>query len=212
MARSSRAAHPHPTVNSVSLCSMQGNQIEIAVDGRVVTTLRDILPDSGRLKMLIVAKTPAPLSVAAGHYFQGKQGQMFWSALVGRGLLNVPTGAYHDDHLLAHGYGITDVVKVPRPFGDEPSDDEYRAGIDRVLGLIKTFQPTVLMFVYKGVLDAILRLRFGIKQKAQYGFNTALDHHFGTRTFAFPMPGTPCRREVAQSAMADLHRAILRGA
>lgn len=186
-----------------------GHRIEISIDGRTVTTLRDILPSAGPLKMLIVAKTPAPVSVAAGHYFQGKQGQMFWNALVGNGLLTVPAGAFHDDHLLAHGYGLTDLVKEPRPFGEEPTEQEYSAGIDRVLGLIKTYQPMVLMFVYKGVLDAILRLRFGIKVKSAYGFNPDHDAHFGSRVFVFPMPGTPCKREVAQSAMKELSAMLL---
>lgn len=184
------------------------NKAQITVGDRSIDTLRDILPDRGHLRMLIVGKTPAPVSVAAGHYFQGKQGRMFWGSLTAYRLLQVPPGEYHDDHLLAHGFGITDVVKAPRPFGDEPSEQEYREGFDRVLNLIASFRPTVLMFVYKRVLDEILRLRFGVKQKAEYGFNPEFDCHFGARVFVFPMPGTPCKRDVAVAAMRPLRDAL----
>ena len=83
------------------------------------------------MRMLIVAKTPALVSVEAGHYFQGRQGRMFWNRLRDYDILTAPPGTHEDDVLLAHGYGLTDVVKVPRNYGNEPSDDEYREGLGR---------------------------------------------------------------------------------
>ena len=64
-----------------------GNSITILVEGREVRTLRDILPASPGLHVLFVAKTPAPASVEEGHYFQGKQGRMFWNRLKNYDLL-----------------------------------------------------------------------------------------------------------------------------
>jgi len=57
-------------------------QTTIEIDGGPVKTLLDIVPQRGPLRMLIIAKTPAPVSVEAGHYFQGAQGRMFWNSLL----------------------------------------------------------------------------------------------------------------------------------
>jgi G:T/U-mismatch repair DNA glycosylase len=130
----------------------------------MILTLRDILPAFPGLRALFVAKTPAPSSVGVGHYFQGRQGKSFWSSLRKYGLLERTTG-FEDDLLLEHGYGLTDIVKVPRAFGEEPSLQEYRDGLPRILELIRTHQPKVVAFVYKGVLDTIIRLQYGGKQK-----------------------------------------------
>jgi uracil-DNA glycosylase len=185
------------------------NSIDITVDGRSVRTLRDILPEKPGLQVLFVAKTPAPQSVKAGHYFQGRQGQMFWNLLREYGVLT-PTTEFQDDSLLDHEYGLTDIVKVPRAFGNEPSDAEYRAGLERILGLIRVHRPKVVVFVYKRVLDQILRLGFGISAKATYGFNPAVGAHLGTGVFAFPLPGTPCTAAQAIVAMNELAK-VCRG-
>lgn len=180
------------------------HQVTIRVAGRDVTTLADILPGEGPMQMLMIAKTPAPASVDAGHYFQGRQGRMFWNRLRDYGLLEVAPGTFEDDAILAHGYGLTDVAKVPRGFGDEPSDGEYREGLDRVLKLIVELDPRVVMFVYKRVLDQALKLSFRRSGKSSYGFNNDLDVHFGCRVFVFPMPGTPCTKAQAHAAMTEL--------
>jgi mismatch-specific thymine-DNA glycosylase len=181
-----------------------GHQIVIRVEGIPYKTLADILPDAGPMKMLIVGKTPAPVSVAAGHYFQGRQGQLFWSALRAYRLLDVPDGTQPDDSLLAHGYGLTDIVKLPRSYGSEPSDDEYRQGLPRILDLIERLRPRVVMFAYKGVLDKVLKFGFRHASKSKYGFNPDLDSKFNTSLFVFPMPGTPCTRAQASAAMEEL--------
>lgn len=179
------------------------NSITIIIDGQPVQTLRDILPKEPGLRVLFVAKTPAPKSVEAGHYFQGKQGRMFWNRLKEYGLF-VPTTEFEDDSLLDHGFGLTDIVKVPRAYGNEPSDTEYRAGMARILDLVHLHHPKVVVFIYKGVLDQILRFRFGIEEKASYGFNTSVEAQVGTRVFVFPMPGTPCTSDQAVQAMNEL--------
>lgn len=179
------------------------------VGDRVVSTLADILPTTGPMRMLIVAKTPALVSVEAGHYFQGRQGRMFWNRLREYDLLTTPPAAYEDDFLLAHGYGLTDVVKVPRDYGDEPSDQEYRDGVERILELIVRLAPEVVMFVYKRVLDQILWLSFDRPNKSKYGFNPDLDSVFGSRVFVFPMPGTPCTKAEASIAMMGLAEVLV---
>jgi G:T/U-mismatch repair DNA glycosylase len=180
------------------------HQVTIRVGGRDVVTLGDILPAEGPMKMLMIAKTPALASVDAGHYFQGRQGRMFWNRLSDHGLLNVLPPTFEDDALLDHGYGLTDIVKVPRDYGNEPSDDEYRDGLQRILDLVEELEPQVLLFVYKRVLDQILRLSFNRREKSTYGFNDDLNERFDSRVFVFPMPGTPCTSAQAITAMTEL--------
>ena len=167
-------------------------------------TLADILPSESTLKILFIAKTPASVSVSAGHYFQGKQGRMLWNKLAEYNILKVCEGEFEDDHLLENGYGITDIVKIPRGYGDEPSDEEYRSGLDRIMDLIRVHRPEVLVFVYKKVLDKILKFGFDIKEKSLYGFNPNLELKFGAKVFVFPMPGTPCNSEIAHQSMIEL--------
>jgi TDG/mug DNA glycosylase family protein len=180
-----------------------GNQQIIIVRGREILTLRDMLPPTPCLRVLLVGKAPAPSSVELGHYFQGTMGKTFWSILKRRKLLK-STNGFEDDSLVAQGYGMTDVVKVPHPFNDEPSDDEYREGAAHVLELLRTYRPRVVVFVYKKALDMMARLQFGMERKSTYGFNDSLEAHFGARVFAFPLPGVPCRSAEAKIALDEL--------
>ena len=188
---------------------MPEHSINIVVEGREVRTLADILPTTPGLQILFVAKTPAPVSVKAGHYFQGTQGRMFWNRLIEYELFK-PTTPFEDDSLLDHHYGLTDIVKVPRGYGNEPSDAEYAAGTKRILQLVKTHRPKVVVFVYKRVLDQVLRFGLGVTEKSVYGFNPPLQSLFASQVFSFPMPGTPCNSDQAASAMQELTDLIMK--
>lgn len=182
---------------------MGNHSTKIRIDGKWVDTLADILPATPGLMVLFVGKTPTLKSVEVGHYFQGRHGRMFWNLLVNNGLL-CRKGPFEDDVLLEYGYGITDIVKVPRPYRSEPSVAEYRAGVPRVLDIISDHKPRVVVFIYKRVLDNVLRLGFRRNVKTRYGSNPDVDGLFGSCVFAFPMPGTPCRRSEAKAAMFEL--------
>ena len=180
---------------------------EIEVDGLAVPTLADILPDQGTLRALFVGKTPSPASVEAGHYFEGKMGKGLWKRLADADILSAPDG-YADDALLGAGFGVTDLCKVPRPFGDEPARDEYVAGWERVNTIVAQLRPRILVFVYKGSLDRVLRFSFGWDHTSGYGFNDDLARTFGRRVFAFPLPGVSCTAREAQRHMTDLAHAL----
>jgi TDG/mug DNA glycosylase family protein len=180
---------------------------EIEVDGLAVPTLADILPDQGTLRALFVGKTPSPASVEAGHYFEGKMGKGLWKRLADADILTPPEG-YADDALLDKGFGVTDLCKVPRPFGDEPARDEYQEGWERVNAIVARLRPRILVFVYKGSLDRVLRFSFGWEHKSDYGFNDDLARTFGRRVFAFPLPGVSCTAREAQRHMSDLAHAL----
>jgi len=176
----------------------------ITIAGKQHDTLMDILPDKASMKILFIAKTPAEVSVKAGHYFQGKQGKMFWKKLSEYNILKVPNGMFEDECLLSNNFGITDIVKIPRNYGDEPSDEEYKNGLQRILSIINTRKPKVIVFVYKRVLDNIVRLNFNVQTKSNYGFNPELEKYFNSKVFAFPMPGTPCKTADAIKLMTEL--------
>lgn len=189
---------------------MTNFRTKINVDGKQYDTLADILPGKGKLEILFIAKTPATVSVNAGHYFQGKQGTMFWNRLSEYNILKVPTGKFTDECLLQNNYGITDIVKVPRDYGNEPLKEEYKNGFQRILSVIEKYKPSVIGFVYKKVLDNIIRLNVGIQIKSNYGFNPQLDKYFKSKVFVFPMPGTPCKTEEAIKSMTALKKLLNR--
>jgi mismatch-specific thymine-DNA glycosylase len=176
----------------------------ISVNGKNFDTLADILPVEGKLKILFIAKTPANVSVDKGHYFQGTHGRMFWNKLAEYNIFNPPFGEFEDDYLLKNNYGMTDIVKFPRDYGNEPSDEEYKNGLERILKIIKKHKPAVIVFVYKTVLDKVMKLRFGITHKSAYGFNPQFENYFKAKVFVFPMPGTPCKTEDGKKAMTEL--------
>lgn len=127
---------------------------------------------------------------------------MFWRRLREYGLLE-PRTEFEDDSLLEHGFGMTDIVKVPGSYGNEPSADEYKAGSQRVLEIIREHHPRVVVFVYKRVLNEMLRC-LQLEGTSSYGFNPEFEEYFGARVFVFPMPGTPCSTERASIAMREL--------
>ncbi|MCX6364304.1 MAG: hypothetical protein NTW58_09105, partial [Actinobacteria bacterium] len=81
------------------------HRIEIEMDGQAVTTLADIVPARGPLRVLFIGKTPSPASVEAGHYFEGRMGKGLWKRLDEVGLLHAAQGEWPDDLLLANGFG-----------------------------------------------------------------------------------------------------------
>jgi double-stranded uracil-DNA glycosylase len=184
------------------------HRTELQIAGETVVTLADILPERAPLRLLFVGKAPSLASVEAGHYFQGRMGKGLWKRLDEAGLLHAPPGSYPDDLLLENGYGVTDICKLPRPFGEEPGEREYVEGWERVSGLIADLRPRILTFVYKGALDKVLGYCYGWEHRSGYGFNDDLMRTFGRRVFAFPLPGVACTGREARRHMADLAGAL----
>ncbi|PTL71767.1 hypothetical protein C1I63_02180 [Rathayibacter caricis DSM 15933] len=79
--------------------------------GEEVLTLADVWPES--LRAVVVGLNPAPASVDAGHYYQGKTGQRQLGRLVDAGVMSRPPARHFEEVALAAGIGFTDVVKRP---------------------------------------------------------------------------------------------------
>jgi mismatch-specific thymine-DNA glycosylase len=184
---------------------MSNYKTRITINNKSYDTLKDILPNTSKqIDILFIAKTPAIKSVELGHYFQGQHGQFFWNKLKNYNILKVKSGTFEDENLIENNYGITDIVKVPRNYGSEPTAEEYKIGLNRILNIIKKYRPKVIVFVYKRVLDNILKFGFDVSPKTEYGFNPKLKSYFKSNVFVFPMPGTPCTKEQGDNAMNDL--------
>lgn len=119
----------------------------MVVAGRSTETLADLPPLRSRL--LFVGLNPSPVSVAAGHYHQGRLGRTFWRRLISAGLLPAETSIETaDDALTAAGHGITDLLKAPTP-RDDATDVELRSGVGPLWQKIAIWRPAAIVFVYK---------------------------------------------------------------
>ena len=119
----------------------------LQLDGKPVETLADLPPLRDRL--LFVGLNPSPVSVRAGHYFQGRLGRMFWERLMVAQILPRDTVIETaDDTLVAAGHGLTDLHKVPSP-RDTATDATLRAGVGPLWQKIAIWRPAAIVFVYK---------------------------------------------------------------
>ena len=139
---------PAPDVATLAARPGPGShRTTIVVEGRRVETLADLPPL--RNKLLFVGLNPSPVSVAAGHYHQGRLGQTFWRRLIAAGILPKGTEiAAADDALLAAGHGITDLLKLPTP-RDTATDADLTAGVGALWQKIAIWRPAAIVFVYK---------------------------------------------------------------
>ena len=119
----------------------------IAVEGGAIDTLADLPPLRDRL--LFVGLNPSPVSVAAGHYHQGRLGRTFWRRLMTAGVIPAGTPVEAaDDALMAAGHGITDLLKVPTA-RDEATDAALTVGVGPLWQKIAIWRPAAVVFIYK---------------------------------------------------------------
>ena len=118
------------------------------------TTLPDYAPRPDGI--LLVGINPAPKSVQAGHYYQGKLGQQMWKKLARVGLLDGATPGREDQAFVAAGHGLTDLVKRVTPSADDLGDDELALGEARLSELVRKWQPALVVFVFAKAAQAAL--------------------------------------------------------
>jgi len=115
--------------------------------GRPVDTLGDLLRPG--LLAVCVGINPSLVSVAAGHYYQGRAGRRFLARLHRVGLLPDAVEGHEDDLAFAAGTGFTDVVKRPTASGKEVGADEHEHGRLALREKLVAFRPYLVVFTYK---------------------------------------------------------------
>lgn len=161
--------------------------------GVEISTLKDIIPDP--LTVLFVGLNPSPVSVAAGHYHQGRLGKRFWALLEAFGILpQPPAGVYHDDLLEERGFGITDLAKLPTGRATGLTQDDIELGKEVLLEKILGLRPRIVCSVYKSVLQTLL----GHKLPS---FGLMRETIGESRLFALPFPYRP--REQVKKHMTE---------
>jgi TDG/mug DNA glycosylase family protein len=110
-------------------------------------TLPDRAPKPGGI--LLIGINPAPRSVRAGHYYQGRLGKRLWQRLAHLGLLANAVPGAEDDAFVGAGHGLTDVVKRPTRSASELSRVEIQQGVDALRQKIKAWRPGLILFAFK---------------------------------------------------------------
>lgn len=104
------------------------------------------LPDTvgAGMGVLVCGLNPSLYAADAGFGF-ARPGNRFWRAALAAGLV---ASSRDPRRALSHDkVGMTDMVKRATQRASELSDDEYRAGADRVERLVRWLQPSVTCFV-----------------------------------------------------------------
>lgn len=171
---------------------LHGHQVRMAWLGSTVTTLADLLRPG--LKVVTVGINPAPVSVAAGHYYQGSAGQIFYRRLTVVGLLP-PGGGFEDDRAYGAGVGFTDVVKRPTGNANEVSPHELVVGRRILEGKLRALEVPLVIFTFKKAATSVLGdfQGHGLLPTARLA---------GGRVFV--MPGPYERREQTACALQEL--------
>ena len=136
-----------PTPIEIQRPGPGSHRTTLVIDGRPVETLADLPPLRNRL--LFVGLNPSPVSVAAGHYHQGRLGRAFWRRLaVARILPDGTPPETADDALVLAGHGITDLLKTPTA-RDDATDAQLTAGVGVLWQKVAMWRPAAIVFVYK---------------------------------------------------------------
>ena len=115
--------------------------------GQPTQTLEDLLREE--LRAVCVAINPAPASVLAGHYYQGKMGRTFYSRLRRAGVLPPGRGGWQDDEAFAAGVGFTDLVKRPTEKASDVRPEEFEHGQALLEEKIRRYRPGLVIFTFK---------------------------------------------------------------
>ena len=161
--------------------------------GERVTTLEDLLRPE--LRAVCVGINPAPPSVEAGHYYQGRLGQAFFARLREAGILPARFDGYEDDAAFAAGIGFTDIVKRPTASAKQVKAAEYAHGRVLLEAKLAKYRPQLVIFTFKKTAQTL----FG--SFAGNGFVPGLQL---ADSEVFVMPGPYENAETARATMQQL--------
>jgi double-stranded uracil-DNA glycosylase len=155
-----------------------GHRVTVEWVGERIETLADLFPVEPRA--VCVGINPAPRSVEAGHYYQGRQGQRFFARLRQAEVLDPISDGFEDDAAVAAGIGFTDVVKRPTPSADLLTSAEKRHGVKLLAEKLEKVHAPVVIFPFKAA---------AVELVGKFEGNGWLRQGFaGSRLFVMPGP------------------------
>jgi TDG/mug DNA glycosylase family protein len=167
----------------------------IDVEAARMRTLADTVGPG--MRVLLVGLNPSPFAADAGVGF-ARPGNRFWPAALASGLVTRDRDARHA--LLAHGVGMTDLVKRATARADEVTREEYRAGAERVAALVEWLLPGCVCFVgLSGYRVAVDRAATTGWQERPFG---------GCPAYVMPNP-SGINAHATPAVLADHLRALL---
>jgi TDG/mug DNA glycosylase family protein len=137
------------------------NEELLAAAGKTVPAV--IAPN---LRVLFCGINPGLYTAAVGHHF-ARPGNRFWPALHASGFTPRLLSPFEEHELLAHGYGITNVVERATATAAELSPAEYVEGGRRLEAEVRRYRPAFLAVLGVGAY----RTAFG-RPKAALGLQT----------------------------------------
>ncbi|WP_234989291.1 uracil-DNA glycosylase family protein [Demequina sp. NBRC 110052] len=118
-------------------------------------TLRDVMPEHPRA--VIVGLNPSPVSVAAGHYYQGQVGQRQLRRLAAAGLFSLPDGERtFEAAALAAEVGFTDIVKRPTVGEKDLVPGELEHGRSLLASKLGELEVPLVVCVFRQPVEALL--------------------------------------------------------
>ena len=115
---------------------------ELVVRATRERTLADTVGST--MRILICGLNPSLYAADAGVGF-ARPGNRLWPAALAAGLVERDRDPTHA--LIAHGVGMTDLVKRATQAASELTSAEYEAGVGRVTRMVEWLQPGVICFV-----------------------------------------------------------------
>ena len=159
----------------------------IEIGGRQIETLHELLRPG--LRLIVVGINPSPVSVAAGHYYQGKLGRRFWDRLQAAGIAIDLTVGREDEDAFSQGVGFADIIRYPTANARTISPRDLQAALPDFERRIAATDCRRLLFVFAAARQAASSL--------------------GMRGYElFDMPGPYEERTVVEERLAQLRRAI----
>lgn len=130
------------------------HRVTVGWQGEQVETLADLLRPG--LRAVCIGINPSPVSVTAGHYYQGRIGRRFWQRLQRAGVIEETGTGREDDAAFLAGIGFTDIVKRPTARADAISAAEFEHGRELLAEKLRRHRPALLIFTFKKTATTLL--------------------------------------------------------
>jgi TDG/mug DNA glycosylase family protein len=176
-----------------NIACVPDHRVELDWMGEQIETLEDLLRPC--LRAVCVGINPSLVSVRAGHYYQGRVGQRFFSRLRRAGVIPPAAKGTEDDVAFAADVGFTDIVKRPTARASELRASDFAHGVEALREKLGRTRPDLVIFTYKRAAEAVI---------GRFGGNGFLPEHAFADCPIFVMPGPYEATETAETTLARL--------